>query len=167
LRYKLNKINVKLKWRVFGFLLGFCLLLLIILWLFQIVFLNDFYRLVRITEIRSNASTIISHINDNNLQEVIIALAEEGDFVADILYLDGQSVLRRSRPSMLDQALIKMASDNGGEFYEYSANLKTVSMLPSPTGVLARIQKGPSRPGRIITEESFVRSRWNPLYIFA
>ena len=143
MRYKLNKINVKLKWRVFGFLLGFCLLLLIILWLFQIVFLNDFYRLVRITEIRSNASTIISHINDNNLQEVIIALAEEGDFVADILYLDGQSVLRRSRPSMLDQALIKMASDNGGEFYEYSANLQNRVNVAQPNRRFGADSEGP------------------------
>jgi len=120
----LSKIKFKLQWKVFGFLLGFCMLLLIILWLFQIVFLNDFYRLVRITEIRNSASTIILHINDDNLQDVITALSENGDFTADVLFLDGQSAFRRSRPSQLDIALINMASKNGGEFYEYSSNLQ-------------------------------------------
>ena len=120
----MNIKKLKLKWRVFGFLLGFCLLLLIILWFFQIVFLNDFYRLVRITEIRNHASTIISRLHDENLQDVISALSENGDFAADILNLDGQSVLRQSRPSPFYAALIAMAVENGGEFHEYSLALQ-------------------------------------------
>ena len=128
----MNIKKLKLKWRVFGFLLGFCLLLLIILWLFQIVFLNDFYRLVRITEIRNSASTIISRINDENLQDVITAMSEDGDFFADILNLNGQSVLRRSRPSMFDAALIEMAFNNGGEFYDYSTALQNRVFFAQP-----------------------------------
>ena len=108
------------------------MLLLIILWLFQIVFLNDFYRLVRITEVRNNASAIISRVNDDNLQDIIAALSDDGDFIADVLYLNGQSALRQSRPSILYTALIDMALNNGGEFFEYSTALQNRVSLPQP-----------------------------------
>ena len=116
--------RIRLKWRVFGFLLGFCLLLLLILWLFQIVFLNDFYRHIRISEIRNNAAAIISIVDSEGLPEAVMALSEEGDFFVDIITLDGWSVIRRSRSSSLDDrpntTLIALALENGGEFYEFS-----------------------------------------------
>lgn len=141
-----NKIKIKLKWKIFGFLLGFCLFLLVVLWLFQIVFLNDFYRHIRISEIRNSASIIISSINNENLPEIVSALSEDGDFTADIVGLDGRSVLRppssasqlpspasqigldspmRAMPQdyMLNTALITRAAENGGEYYQYFSAL--------------------------------------------
>ncbi|MCL2412090.1 MAG: HAMP domain-containing histidine kinase, partial [Treponema sp.] len=116
---------MRLKWRVFGYLLGFCFLLLIILWLFQIVFLNNFYRHIRITEIRNNASIIISRIDDEDILETVLALAEDGNFTADIVNLRGWTVIGNSRPTSLDieinTTLISRALENGGEFYEYSS----------------------------------------------
>ncbi|NLP12977.1 MAG: hypothetical protein GX383_00500 [Clostridium sp.] len=41
----------KLQWKIFGFLLGFCALLLAILWIFQTVFLSDMYKFIRKVEI--------------------------------------------------------------------------------------------------------------------
>ena len=131
----MEKIKVKLKWKIFGFLLGFCLLLLVILWLFQIVFLNDFYRLIRISEIRNNASIIISNIDNENILDIVTALSQDGDFTADIVSLEGRSVLWQllsasqsssaSQPRMMPQdiifnsALILKAAEAGGEYYEY------------------------------------------------
>jgi signal transduction histidine kinase len=114
--------KIKLKWRVFGFLLGFCLLLLIILWLFQVVLLNNSYRQIRISEIRNYASIIISHINNEDILRIVTDLSEDGDFIADIVNLEGRSVLMRSRQISQNVALdnIARALENGGEFYEYS-----------------------------------------------
>jgi hypothetical protein len=92
------------------------MLLLIILWLFQIVFLNDFYRHIRISEIRNNASIIISNIDNEDILEAVTALSEEGDFVADIVNLEGRSELRRPYFSAANTILIARALENGGEF---------------------------------------------------
>ena len=119
-----NSNTIKLKWRIFGFLLGFCLLLLCILWLFQIVFLDNFYRYIRVSEIRSNASIIISHISDEDLPDIVTSLSEDGDFLVDIVNMEGRSVLRpyRQNPQhiRINASLIARAQENRGEFYEYS-----------------------------------------------
>ena len=116
--------KIKLKWRVFGFLLGFCVLLLVILWFFQIVFLNDFYRHIRIAGIRSDVATIIQHIEEDDIREILLDLSEDGNFVADIVRLDGRSVFLSSRSNpqgiAANLALIEAALENEGEFYEYS-----------------------------------------------
>jgi signal transduction histidine kinase len=125
MKNKLQKLHtMKLKWRVFGFLFGFCLLLLLILWLFQIVFLDNFYRYIRVTEIRNNASIIISHISDEDLPDIVTNLSEDGDFIVDIVNLEGRSLFRpyRQNPQVLtlNTTLIARALENRGEFYEYS-----------------------------------------------
>ncbi|MCL2223974.1 MAG: HAMP domain-containing histidine kinase [Defluviitaleaceae bacterium] len=86
--------KIKLKWRIFGFLLGFCVLLLVILWLFQIVFLSDFYRHIRMSEIRRAASVIVAHLDDENVNDIVAEISERGDFFADILDMQGVSVVR-------------------------------------------------------------------------
>ncbi|MCL1905560.1 MAG: hypothetical protein FWG06_00965 [Clostridiales bacterium] len=47
-----------LSWRIFVYLLGFAALLLLLLWLFQTVYLDTFYRRVKITEITGAAAAI-------------------------------------------------------------------------------------------------------------
>jgi len=116
--------KMKLKWRIFALLLGFCVLLLTILWLFQIVFLVSFYRHIRITETRNDVSTIIEHLHDDDIQDIVAELSEDGDFIADIIDMDGRSILTRSRPSQpeltLNLALIAAARENEGEFYRFN-----------------------------------------------
>lgn len=111
-----------MKWRVFGFLLGFCLLLLIILWLFQTVFLNDFYRYIRVREIRNNADVIISHIQSDYIYNIVMRLSEDSDFSANIVDMDGVSLLSRALTRNQSEGMghISDAIDNGGEFYVFS-----------------------------------------------
>jgi sensor domain CHASE-containing protein len=53
--------NLKLKWRIFVFLLIFCALLLSVLWLFQTVFLNDMYKHIR----RQELNHVIAEVERN------------------------------------------------------------------------------------------------------
>jgi len=55
-RVKIDRI--KLQWKIFIFLLGFCVLLLAILWMFQTVFLSDMYKFVRKMEIEKAISLV-------------------------------------------------------------------------------------------------------------
>lgn len=65
--------KVRLKWRIFSFLLGFCGLLLVLLWLFQTVFLYDMYKFIRTQEIER----AITYVEDNiDSPELFIILNE-------------------------------------------------------------------------------------------
>lgn len=63
--------KLKLKWKIFAFLLAFCTLLLVILWLSQTVFLTDIYKVVRKMEIRSAVSYVRSNIDKDDLQSIL------------------------------------------------------------------------------------------------
>jgi len=76
---KLNKL--RLKWKIFAFLLGFCSLLLVILWLFQTVFLNDMYKYIRKQELNQVISTVEREINNPELQTILFKIQAENDII--------------------------------------------------------------------------------------
>ena len=115
-----------MKWKIFAFLLGFCALLLVILWLFQIVFLDTFYRNIRVAEIRRNATTIAHNTTHENIGEIIEGISENIDATVDIATINGRSLLTNVLPQDRrtveeNAALISQAVNNGGEFYEYTS----------------------------------------------
>jgi len=66
--------KLKLKWKIFIFLLGFCVLLLIILWIFQTVFLSDTYKFIRKVEIEKAISLVGKNVNNPELQDILYEL---------------------------------------------------------------------------------------------
>lgn len=76
---KLNKL--RLKWKIFAFLLGFCSLLLVILWLFQTVFLNDMYKYIRKQELNQVISTVEREIDNPELQTILFKIQAENDII--------------------------------------------------------------------------------------
>jgi len=135
----LNKL--RLQWKVFAFLLGFCALLLVVLWLFQIVFLDAFYKRIKVTEIRRSAAVIISNIENENIREIIADISNNNDIAVNITDLSGRS-LARVFPSdnrrRFDEytALITKAQYNGGEIHEYTES-------PGPIPAVERIRENP------------------------
>jgi len=51
-----------IKWKLFAYLLGFCLLLLLILTLFQTVFLDRFYKSIKTNQVTSEMVTISAYV---------------------------------------------------------------------------------------------------------
>ena len=66
--------KLKLQWKIFSYLLGFCALLLVILWLFQMVFLNDMYKFIRKVEIEKAITLVEKNINSPKLENVLYEL---------------------------------------------------------------------------------------------
>ncbi|WP_034328227.1 HAMP domain-containing sensor histidine kinase [Alkaliphilus transvaalensis] len=66
--------KLKLQWKIFGFLLGFCALLLVILWIFQTVFLSDMYKMIRKIEIERGITLVEKNINSPKLEDVLYDL---------------------------------------------------------------------------------------------
>ena len=71
----------KLKWKVFAFLLGFCALLLVVLWLFQTVFLTDMYKHIRRQELRQAVLMVEQEIDNPDIQTILLYLQAENDII--------------------------------------------------------------------------------------
>ncbi len=75
--------RLKLKWKIFIFLLAFCGFLLFILWLFQTVLLNDMYKMIRRSELHNAAALVEENIDSPDLGEILNRLnAEKSIMVA-------------------------------------------------------------------------------------
>ena len=73
--------KLKLKWWIFAYLLGFSTLLLIILWLFQTVFLYDMYKYSRRIEIQRAVSYVRENINNQDLYSLFDELQREKEIL--------------------------------------------------------------------------------------
>ena len=73
--------KLRLKWKIFAFLLGFCALLLVILWLFQTVFLDSMYKSIRSQELREAITLVEKEIDSTDLQEFLAELQSEKDIM--------------------------------------------------------------------------------------
>lgn len=69
--------NMPLKWKIFGFLLGFCGLLLVILWVFQTVLLNDMYKVIRRREMEQTVVQVRAAIDSEDLQTLLTQIEQE------------------------------------------------------------------------------------------
>ncbi|MDR0491103.1 MAG: HAMP domain-containing histidine kinase [Oscillospiraceae bacterium] len=122
----MNFNKLRLKWKVFAFLLAFCALLLIILWLFQTVLLDAFYKNIRVMEIKRAAAVVMNNAGNKEISGVISDISESSDINIMVTDMDGESLLwafpaQDRRIAGMNAALILRAQENGGEFYEYSS----------------------------------------------
>lgn len=126
---KKNKLSqISIKWKIFLFLLGFCGVLLILLWLFQVVFLNSFYKSIKINEIKTTAHAIEETINEENIESVISTLSENNEICIVVLSNSGDVVysshvlkgcLIHSKTSFDQKTLPADVTQNDGELYQY------------------------------------------------
>jgi signal transduction histidine kinase len=73
--------RLKLKWRVFAFMLVFCALLIVILWLFQTVFLTDMYKYIRTKEIEKAVVLVGENIDSPDLQMIFRKLERDKEII--------------------------------------------------------------------------------------
>ena len=61
--------QLPLRWRILIYLLGFSLIMVGLLWLFQIVYLDRFYESVKISQIEATAQTLRERVDDPDIIE--------------------------------------------------------------------------------------------------
>lgn len=81
------KQSIGIRSRIFCYFLLFTGLLLMILWLFQVVFLDEFYRLQKTDMLRSSSKSIVQNIDNANLETLVTRIAEQNNVC--ILITDG------------------------------------------------------------------------------
>ena len=141
----MNQNNFRLKWKIFLFLLGFCALLLVILWLMQTVFLDSFYKNIKMMEIKREAGLITEMYGNEDMAENIASISQNSNISVSITDLNGSNLLNpdeyQDEHSIYENSgLISHALSGGGEYYEY-----TESPAPPPAPIGGSI-RGPGRP---------------------
>lgn len=73
--------KLTLKWRLFAFLLGFCALLMVILWLFQTVLLTDMYKFIRTREMEQAITLVEENIDSETLSAILYDLEQNKEIM--------------------------------------------------------------------------------------
>ena len=146
---KLEKMSIKYK--LFFYLVLFAAVMLVMLWFFQIVFLDDFYRYIKINNIKSSAETIEKNIDNDNLNVLLNSIAEQNQTYIRILNEDGSNVfssdaapdslIHRMPGSELYQ-IYKSAEQNGGTMLDFRSREEPKDMLFKDKHFEGNVPKG-------------------------
>lgn len=120
--------NTSIKWKIFAVLISFCTILLVLLWLFQVVFLDSFYKHIKLNTVEKSANAIVQNIDSDHLQELVERLSYSNEVCVDIRWQNGQKQIssdalrgclihRMPNEERLD--LFQKTLDNGGELLKY------------------------------------------------
>lgn len=127
---KLNHMSIK--WKLFSYLVLFVTVVLVLLWLFQVVFINSFYKTIEINAIKSYANNIAKNINNKELENLItnyafdsnsyIAIIDEND---NTIYYSNFIPLHETVENVYSQNItdsIKRAKANKGSYLQWIDN---------------------------------------------
>ena len=86
------KYNLSIKWKMFATLLAFTLFVLAILWYFQIVHLENFYKYIKKRELMNTAKNLEKNLSHSDLEEYLGDMAKEYDLGISIVDNNGSSL---------------------------------------------------------------------------
>ena len=119
--------RISIKWRVFGSFAIFTLLILAVLWTFQVAFLDDFYKSIKTGEIKSSAQSLVSAVDSDDFPDMISSISQNTQIsivVADEngvkLYQDyalPNTLIERLSPFGLAQ-VYAVTQSQGGTYFE-------------------------------------------------
>lgn len=81
--------SISIKWRVFGYFSAFTAVILILLWVFQVVFLDDFYKAIKIREMQSSAQTLVKNIDSSDFATTMQNIAQNTQMSIMVSNADG------------------------------------------------------------------------------
>lgn len=124
----LSRHHLGIKWNLFISFLAFSIVLLILLWLFQTVFLDSFYQAIKSRSIVHTADTLATNIDHEELSTLVSRIAQDDDICIRIIDADGQEMASAD----IGQACIihrmptselwryhTLAASNGGSYLEH------------------------------------------------
>lgn len=85
-----NKLSIK--WKMFATLFAFTLFVLALLWYFQIVHLENFYKYIKKRELMNTAITLEKNLSQSDLSSYLGDMAKEHDLGISIVDNDGRSL---------------------------------------------------------------------------
>lgn len=116
-----------LQGKIFRYLIGFCVLLLIVLWLLQVVFLDPFYKMVKTHKVKRDAKHIAEEVDDQNLDQLLWTISNKGNVYVEVWLPDSQVFLSKGghsedNPDLTNQEradIFLEAMESGGSVTQY------------------------------------------------
>lgn len=85
------KRNASVKWKIFLYMLSFCVVMLLILWLFQTVLLDSFYKSIKLSEVEKEAAAIAGYLERGEMDALETAVRQRGDIYVELVDEAGSS----------------------------------------------------------------------------
>ena len=89
---KMKHKKIGIKWKIFIYLLGFTAILLTLLWVFQTMYLDEFYKSIKTGEIESAFENIESILDDEDMSEAIEVIATSYDICILVTNMNGMEL---------------------------------------------------------------------------
>ncbi len=106
--------KVSIKWKIFGFLLGFTVAIIAILWLFQIVYLNTFYKMIKRYELNNVAKLVEKYTDNADFADIINDISRKYDVCINVVDQTATSTYSaESKPNCVIHNISKE------KYYEY------------------------------------------------
>lgn len=105
---QINLRKLSTKWHLFGYLTLFCAVMLVLLWLFQVVFLDSFYKAIKTNDIKSSAQNLANNINSSTLSDLMSNISKNNDMNILIADLDGNTL--QSSEGFPDNIILRLSS---------------------------------------------------------
>jgi signal transduction histidine kinase len=125
---KRNKPRLGIKWSLFLSFVIFSGVMLLLLWLFQIVFLDSFYRSIKAARIKSTAETLVRNIDSENIDSLVDQLAQTQEISIQIINPVTSALIASNAdvpgwninplPGAEVRRFYDQAKGNGGTFFE-------------------------------------------------
>ncbi len=112
--------RLSIRARIFLYLLLFVAVLLGLLWLFQIVLLDDFYRMLKTATLKRSAESIAQNIDNPELQALVERISQEND--VSILILDEELVTTQTADMTASSIIHRMSIWDLKKFWEQAQN---------------------------------------------
>ena len=116
MRMKARFENLSIRFRIFTYLLVFVAVLIGLLWLFQIVLLDDFYRMLKTATLKRSAEAIAQNIDNPELQTLVERISQEND--VSILILDEELVMTQTADMTAGSLIHRMSKRDLYRFWE-------------------------------------------------
>lgn len=85
--------RLSIKWKIFAYLLGFTVFLLLLLWFFQIVSLSTFYEYFRTEEVKEITREITKRVEEDDFNEDVANYIKEYEISINLVDSEGKSLL--------------------------------------------------------------------------
>lgn len=122
-----------IKWKVFLCFSVFTVVIVCLLWLFQTVFLEDFYKLIKTNSIYNSAAALEKNIDRDDLSDVISGISQSQDVYIRIVTQSGEdfsseNLSLRINPFELGELYLRAVSNNGS-YMQIFSNKRTEASL--------------------------------------
>lgn len=138
--------SISIRWKIFAYLAIFVLCTVLFLWLFQTVFLEDFYEAIKIKEIKSAADYIAQNIDSSDISSILSDISARSEVNIRIVDSSGTDIYHTDQP--YDRIIDRLSATDVRQLYWEALNSGGLLFKRYDQGNIGRAQTGfaPSGP---------------------